>query len=190
MIELRALQQLDLADFKQVAGGYVSDSRYVVTYSEREGGISFDLRLVSLNQPFVKKWDYHDDTLQRYARVLSENFSFGAYDGERLVGLVIAEAHAWNHSLWVWEFHVSEGDRNQGIGKRLMERVALKAESSSLRTIVCETQNTNATAIIVYHKLGFHVEGIDISYYSNHDYPDGEIALFMKRRLPSMPDEA
>ena len=31
--------------------------------------------------------------------------------------------------------------------------------------------------------LGFRVEGVDISFYSNDDYPEGEIAVFMKRRL-------
>jgi ribosomal protein S18 acetylase RimI-like enzyme len=64
-----------------------------------------------------------------------------------------------------------------------MECVAQKAERARFRTIVCETQNTNVIAIKVYRKLGFSLEGIDISYYSNHDYPDGEIAVFMKRRL-------
>ena len=67
-----------------------------------------------------------------------------------------------------------------------MERVAEKASRAGFRIMVCETQNTNPTAINVYRKLGFRVEGIegiDISFYSNHDYPEGEIAVFMKRRL-------
>jgi ribosomal protein S18 acetylase RimI-like enzyme len=64
-----------------------------------------------------------------------------------------------------------------------MARVEEQAQRSGLRTIVCETQNTNAAAIMVYRKLGFAVEGVDISYYSNTDYPDGDIAVFMKRRL-------
>jgi ribosomal protein S18 acetylase RimI-like enzyme len=69
------------------------------------------------------------------------------------------------------------------IGKRLMECVSEKAKRAGFRTIVGETQNTNGIAIRIYRKLGFRVEGIDISYYSNNDYPDGEIAVFMKRRL-------
>lgn len=33
--------------------------------------------------------------------------------------------------------------------------------------------------------VSFHVQPImiDISYYTNEDYPDGEVAVFMKRRL-------
>ena len=64
-----------------------------------------------------------------------------------------------------------------------MECVAEAASRAGFRIIVCETQNTNPTAIKVYRKLGFRVEGVDISFYSNHDYPEGEIAIFMKRRL-------
>lgn len=34
-----------------------------------------------------------------------------------------------------------------------------------------------------YRKMGFDLEAIDLSYYSNSDFPDAEIALFMKKRL-------
>ena len=131
----------------------------------------------------MKEFDHDDETLQRYQRVLSDGYSFGAYDENLLVGLVIGEPHEWNRSLWVWEFHVVEACRKRGIGKQLMDSVAEKAQRAGFRTIVCETQNTNVTAIEVYRRLGFGLEGIDISYYSNDDYPDGEIAVFMKRRL-------
>ena len=57
------------------------------------------------------------------------------------------------------------------------------ATAAGLRTIVCETQNTNVPAIQFYRKLGFRMEGIDISYYTNNDLPDGEIAVFMKKQI-------
>jgi ribosomal protein S18 acetylase RimI-like enzyme len=52
-----------------------------------------------------------------------------------------------------------------------------------MRVLVCETQSTNVPAIRFYRALGFVLEGLDLSLYSNHDYPDGEIAIFMKRYL-------
>ncbi len=121
--------------------------------------------------------------MQRYTQICSAGFSFGAYDSELLVGLLIAEPQEWNRSLSVWEFHVAPSHRRAGIGRQLMAYAEDKAKHSGLRIIVCETQTTNATAIMVYRKLGFALEGIDISYYSNTDYPDGDIAVFMKRRL-------
>jgi ribosomal protein S18 acetylase RimI-like enzyme len=183
MIEIRPLMQLNFSDFRKVASGYVSDGKYVVVYSDREERISFVLQLVGLNRPYVKRWAYDDETLRRYEGLLSEGFSIGAYDGDLLVGLVVAEPQVWNGSLWVWEFHVSDAYRQRGIGRRLMERVVARGEAAGFRVIVCETQNTNVPAIKVYRLLGFRVEGVDISYYSNDDYPEGEMAVFMKRYL-------
>lgn len=183
MIEIQSLTALSLADLKRVANGYVSDSKFVVLHTSADGQVSFDLQLVHLDKPYVEEFDHDNDTLQRYESVLNAGYSFGAYDQNLLVGLVIGEPHEWNRSLWVWEFHVIEAYRNRNIGKQLMEHVAEKAKYAGFRTIVCETQNTNVPAIEIYRKLGFNLEGIDISYYSNDDYPDGEIAVFMKRRL-------
>ena len=66
-------------------------------------------------------------------------------------------------------------------GGRLMEAVADHARSQHLRMLDCETQSTNIPAIRFYRALDFVLDGIDLSLYSNQDYPDGEIAIFMKR---------
>lgn len=183
MIEIRALVRLTLTDLKRIASGYSSDSKYAVSHTETERCVSFDLQLVTLDTPYIKRFHYDGEILQQYNALLETGYSFGAYDGDLLVGFAIAEAHRWNCSVTVHEFHVLETHRGQGIGKRLMECSATKASRAGFRTIVCETQNTNPTAIAVYRRLGFRVEGIDISLYSNHDYPEGEIALIMKRPL-------
>lgn len=183
MIEISPLTKLERTDLERVASGYTSNGKYQVTYSDSEDQSSIRLQFVENQKPYVKKFDHDDETLQLYTALLANGFSLGAYDNNLLVGLILAEPREWNRSLWVWEFHVAETYRNQGIGKRLMERAAESAKRIHLRTIICETQNTNANAIHVYRKLGFKVEGIDISYYTNTDYPDGEVAVFMKRRL-------
>ncbi|MBF8282898.1 MAG: putative GCN5-related N-acetyltransferase, partial [Anaerolineales bacterium] len=123
------------------------------------------------------------ETLERYVRVLKEGLSFGAYEGHQLVGIALAEPRRWNQSLWVWEFHIAESFRGQGIGRKLMDTLAGKGQAVGLRTIVCETQNTNVPAIEFYRKVGFTMEGIDLSYYTNDDMLNGEVAIFMKRRL-------
>ncbi len=184
MIEVRALTRLNLADLKRVASGYSSDGKYVVVHTDSENRSSFDLQLIVLKQPYVRKYDNFDaETTERFNGIIEKNYSFGAYEDDLLIGLLIAEAQFWNNSLWVYEFHTAETHRSIGIGKLLMEHAAEKAKDAGLRIIVCETQNTNATAIKIYRRLGFKMEGIDISTYSNTDYPDSEIAVFMKRRL-------
>lgn len=184
MMKIRLLKKIDLKDLKRVAPGYTSDSKYIVLHKDSQNHSLIDLHLVDLETPYTKKYDQYDSqTVDRYQEVLNEEYSFGAYDGDLLVGILIAEPHSWNKSLWVWEFHTAEAYRHRGIGKKLMDAVTEKAREEGMRTIVCETQNTNADAIKIYRHLGFRVEAIDISYYSNNDYPDGEIAIFMKRRI-------
>ncbi|MBI5935462.1 MAG: GNAT family N-acetyltransferase [Chloroflexi bacterium] len=184
MIEISPLKKLELADLERVASGYTSNGKYEVAYSDSENQSSIRLQFVETKEPYVKQYDHYDrETFQQYQELLNNGFSFGAYEDDLLVALILAEAREWNRSLWVWEFHVAETHRKRGIGKRLMERAAESAKRIHLRTIVCETQNTNANAIHVYRKLGFRVEGVDISYYTNNDHPDGEVAVFMKRRL-------
>ncbi|MCB8944777.1 MAG: GNAT family N-acetyltransferase [Ardenticatenaceae bacterium] len=183
MIDIRPLTTLTLPDFQRIASGYRADKQYAVTYTTTAGGVAFTLEPVWLAQPFIKEWTHEADTIARYAAILAAGYSFGAYAGVMLVGIVVAEAHEWNHSLWVWEFHVATDYRHHGIGRRLMASVVEKAREAKFRVIVCETQNTNGTGIDIYRQLGFQVEGVDISYYTNQDYPDGEVAVFMKRRL-------
>jgi ribosomal protein S18 acetylase RimI-like enzyme len=76
---------------------------------------------------------------------------------------------------------VAGAHQRRGVGRQLVDALTEKARAVGLRTIVSGTQNTNIPAIRVYRRVGFHIEGIDLSYYSNDDYPDGEIALFMKK---------
>ena len=183
MINIQSLTTLTLSDFERTATGYTAHKKYVVTYADTGAEVSFRLEAVALERPFHKEWTFDDETVARYTSMLSEGYSFGAYDNDLLIGLIIAEPQTWNHSLWVWEFHVAADYRHEGIGRRLMERVAAHAKESGFRILVCETQNTNADGIDIYRRLSFRLEGVDISYYTNEDYPDGEVAVFMKRRL-------
>ena len=184
MIEVRALANLNPADLKRIASGYSSNEKYEVLQNESRNRVAIELRLIALKQSYIKKYEHFDDeTIRRYNLILKEGFSIGAFDDDLLIGLAIGEAHSWNQSLWMHEFHVAETHRNLGIGKRLMECAVERAKEAELRIIVCETQNTNVAAVEIYRKLGFKIEGIDLSYYSNADYPDGETAIFMKRKL-------
>jgi ribosomal protein S18 acetylase RimI-like enzyme len=182
MIEIRPLTELNLDDLHRVASGYVSDERYAVDHSETDELISFTLRREKLSTSYVKKYEFNTDTIKAYRPHLENGFSFAVYDGD-LIGLAVSELHQWNNSLWIHEFHIAEPYRRRGLGKQLMERVAEAARDAGIRILVCETQNTNASAIKVYRQLGFSLEGVDLSYYRNSDQPDGEIAVFMKRRL-------
>jgi ribosomal protein S18 acetylase RimI-like enzyme len=184
MVGIIPLTHFEESDLRRVISGYTAFEMYRVRYSDDPEQSAIQMQRAPLAEPYVKTYDHLDaETIERYRRVVRGGWSFCASESGRMVGVLIAEAQMWNSSLWVWEFHVLETYRRQGIGRRMMDAAAAKAREAGLRTIVCETQNTNAPGIRAYRGLGFHVEGIDISYYTNQDYPDGEVAVFMKRRL-------
>ena len=67
MIEIRSLTALDPADLKRVASGYSSDSKYAVAHTETESCVAFDLRLVPLGKPYIKRFNYNDEIKRRVA---------------------------------------------------------------------------------------------------------------------------
>ena len=184
MICITVLDDIDQAALASLITGYQSDYEYAVHWRDGAEQSSFSLTLRRRAHPYQKVFDPPDDeTFRQYNAALPAGYSFGAFVAEQLVGVLLAEPRLWNQSVWVAEFHVATTYRGQGIGRRLMDALAKRAVSAGLRTLVCETQNTNVPAIQAYRRLGFQLEGVDLSYYTNQDYPAGEIALFMKRRL-------
>ncbi len=181
---LRLLTEFPAEGFLRIAEGYTSPARYIVRKEESPARTTITVERQPLPEPYVKHWPYGEDDLANYARIVAgDGLSLGAYDGETLVGIGIAEIAAWNKTLWVWELHVDEAWRGRGLGRRLVDRLAALGAERGLRVMLVEVQNTNANAIAFYYRTGFVLDGIDLSYYSNQDVTQGEVAFFMKRYL-------
>ena len=183
MVEVRPLCAFSDADFARIVTGYASTERYRVERQESAAEIFFRLHLETLPQPYLKQFTSDAAELECYRNYLHEGFSFGAYQEERLVGLLLASVQTWNRTLWVWEFHVEPAAQRQGLGRALLAAAAAKATVAGLRTLLCETQNTNLPGLRAYQRLGFQMDALDLSYYTNHDADDGEVAIFMKYHL-------
>lgn len=183
MIEIRTLHNLN--GLSKVITGYTSEQKYEIARTETTDQITFSMQLVQLEQPYIKHYDDYldEETFQDYMNFLQQGLSLGAYDGDQLVGVGIAEAQTWNNILWMREFHVAETHRGKGIGRRLMDGLAVNGQAANLRAILCETQTTNVPAINFYRKMGFTCDGFNLSLYTNEDWPDGEVAVFMKKVL-------
>ncbi len=182
-VEIRILDRLTHADLVRLLRGYASRERYVVTVTESRKRIGFRLVRIRARRAFVKRFPRPAQETARFGEVVGLGWSLGAFVQGRLVGLVLAEPRAWNRSVWIWEVGVAASHRRRGIATRLVAELARRASGAGLRTLVCETQTTNAPAIDFYRATGFRVEGIDVSYYSNEDLERGEVAIFMKLRL-------
>lgn len=184
MVEIRSLTELDREMLRRIITGYVSDAKYAVTWEDSDQKSMIQMELVTLEKPYVKGYEAVDDeTFARYQSFVRQGYSLGVYDGGQVVGLAIVERQDWNNSLWIWEFHLAEAYRGKGLGSQLMDALAEKARAAQARVMVCETQTTNVPAIRFYRRMGFALDGIQLSLYSNDDWPDGEIAVFMKRKL-------
>jgi len=182
-MSIRKLDDLDPQDFRRIMTGYTTIRKYIVEKTENREVTTVTMRLSMLPEPYVKIFQQPPDEMNRYQQIVKQGTSFGAYDGDLLVGLAIAERRDWNRSLWVWEIGVDGRYRRKGIGRGLVEALVHLAENLQLRVVVCETQNTNVAAIEFYRATGLEIDGIDLSYYTNTDVTRGEVAIFMKKRL-------
>ncbi len=184
MIEIRPLTSITAGEVHEIGGGYSSPARYTVSKVESPERIVITLELKPLEKPYVKRWEPSDaEEEKRYQQYAAGGYSLGAYDGDQLVGLVVTEPRRWNRTLFIWEFHVAESHRRRGIGRQLMEAVVDKARQAGFRIVALETQSTNLPAITFYRAAGFEIDALDLSLYTNTDTTDGEVAIFMKRKL-------
>jgi len=183
MIEIRPFTEFDSASLRELMAGYTSHAIYQIMKSEDEEDTVISMKLKNLDTPYVKHWNYSDDELDHYRKLLKEGLSISAYADSILVGMAIVEKKPWNRTLWVWEFHIHPDYHNKGIGRQMMERLVDIGQKADCRVIVCETQNTNVPAIRFYRKVGFEVGAIDLSYYTNSDMTNFEVAVFMKRYI-------
>jgi len=183
MITIDCLETIDWETLHRIMPGYTSTHKYAVSKSETEEQTVITLQLVELDAPYVCVWEEDEAEMKRYQGYAAQGSSLGAYDEGKLVGLALTERRDWNRTLWVWEIGVEEEYRRQGIGRRLMDRLIDIAQAEGLRAISFETQNTNVPAIRFYRSVGCEIEAIDLSYYTNNDVTDGEVAIFMKRRV-------
>lgn len=65
----------------------------------------------------------------------------------------------------------------------MMDELARRSRAAGLRIMVVETQNTNGPAIRFYQCAGFRFDALDLTFYSNNDALEDEIALFLKRKV-------
>lgn len=183
MSEIHPLADVDEPLLRRLIIGYSSTEVYRVAREEAPDITRFELCLTPLKQPFVKRYPPDAAELIRYRDLARMGHVLGAFEDGVCCGIAICDPQLWNRSLIVQELHVAPDVQRSGIGRQLMATVEQHARTLGMRVIVCETQNSNVPAIRFYRALGFTVDGIDISLYTNDDLARGEVALFLKKRV-------
>ncbi len=183
MIEINKLTEFNskqLLSFGHI--GYKSNAVYKLEQNSSDNEIVFVFKYIKLECPYIKTYLTNDTVIATYTRIISEGNSFGAYDKQRLVGVVIAEKREWNNSLWIELILVAERERGKGIGASLLKKLIQNASNKNIRVISLETQNTNVPAINFYRKNGFEISGLNINLYKDLESKD-EIAIYMTKTL-------
>ncbi len=188
-IEILPLRPFSRGEIEPFLAGYATGEIYSVRRREEQGDLGFDIRLTPVDPPFRDSFDsdFTPEECANWFRLIPLGACFGAYQGERLAGLAIAEAKPDERHLRVWEFHIHPELHRQGIGRRLMARVLQHAEAAGLPQVMLETQNTNVYAIRFYRAMGFHLEAIDQTLYMP---ASSQTAFFMKYWFPRKADLA
>ena len=184
MADIRPLTDVDAQLLERLITGYVATEVYQVVRDETPDAIRFELRLTTRAQPFVKRHSPLDPpTMQRYRDLAAAGHAFGAFAGATCVGIALCEPQQWNSSLYVHAFYIAPRLPSSGHGPHADGRIGGARRNLGMRCIVCETQTTNVAAIRFYRALGFTVDGVDVSLYSNEDMERGEMAVFLKKRI-------
>lgn len=184
MITVKKLRQFTIEEEKSFGlNGFVTREIYEVSKEEKDDEINISLKLKRLDEPLIKEWPHIEKDIVWYNEIIIQELSLGAYDNERLVGVLIAEKREWNNSLWIADIAVAEEYRGQGVGSLLMENLLKLAKAKQVRIIGLETQSSNLPDITFYRKNGFALDGIDLSLYTNNDVENKEVALYMKKKI-------
>lgn len=185
MIEIRKL--LNFSEEDRIVFGsfrYNSASEYFVSKKESENEISITLKEIKLDKSYNKSFQITDKIFTEYKKIISEGNSFGAYEKQKLAGVVIAENRVWNNSLWIEFIQVADNYKRCGIGTELLNRIQLQGKENHFRIIELETQNTNVPAIKFYMKCGYVISGLNMELY-NKPEDKNEIAVYMSRKIIS-----
>jgi ribosomal protein S18 acetylase RimI-like enzyme len=184
--EILPLRPFTQEEIWPIVTGYETHEVYKVEKAETDQHTIFDIQLVQLDDTYRASFfhDFTPEECQGYLNLLQQGYSFGAYQGTRLIAFALGEAFPQKRLLRIWEFHVMAEFRRRGVGGSLMEQIVTKAQQDQLAMILLETQNTNVKAVRFYRSLAFSLEAIDLSHYFDMQGADAsQVAFFMKRRL-------
>lgn len=125
-----------------------------------------------------------DDTIrQRFAGHPKESAVFGAFDGDRIIGLTgifREERQKRRHKMTIVSVFVQPEYRGQRIGSRLMETAVAHARSvEGVERIELAVESTNVPAKSLYRSFGFTSWGTEPSFakVEGVEYDEEHMAL-------------
>jgi RimJ/RimL family protein N-acetyltransferase len=140
---------------------------------EQDAASLWKLRLFALETDPISFGEAPEElrkmTVEEYASRLragdAGNFVFGAFEGERMIGMTGFYREAGvkrRHKGWIWGVFVAPAARGKGAGRELLAKVIEKAkELPGLRCLLLTVSTTQAAAIQLYQDAGFRSYGVE-----------------------------
>ncbi|MBO4858207.1 MAG: GNAT family N-acetyltransferase [Treponema sp.] len=173
------IKELDYNEYKgkKYQAEILSD-RYLSIETEEESE-GFDIKWVMSSEPL--RMTINEDLLSDW---LDEPVAYGAFEGEKLIGMVEGFLEKWNNRFRIANICVFDNEnRRCGIGTELMNTILKDAVKSGARMAVLETQTFNFKAISFYKKHGFELIGFDRYAYSNTGPEEHNMRVEMGKKL-------
>jgi len=143
----------------------------------RHGG---DLAILH-REDFVRPWSQEE-----FAALLADAHVFGyavREVGRRgpPLGFVLARLAAGEAEILT--IAVARNNRNAGLGWKLMDAVLRQLHAERAEALFLEVDETNAPALALYRRVGFHQVGKRAGYYDGAAVGQKTAALVMRRDL-------
>lgn len=162
---------------RETYAGRTFVARYTTTgyYDVVADGFSIVFRHVPFGEEVRKSFESHF-----FGDWLEAPVVLGAFEGERLTGIVEGSPESWNRRYRISNLCVfDEPDRGRGVGAALMDAMLAEARRAGARMAVLETQSCNEKAIAFYLSRGFRLIGCDLYSYTNRDPERREVRMEM-----------
>lgn len=116
------------------------------------------------------------------AAVLNEaNISYGAFDGEILVGA--ATVHWEHYESEIIYMAVAPDLRGRGYGKAMIEALFVEMRQRSIPALLVGTANSSFENIAFYQKCGFRLYSVRQNYFDYIQPPIMEYGILIKDML-------
>lgn len=175
-VHVRPAVSSDISALAELDHGFSTDHVWQMGYQGGVEGASIQFQEVRLPRPMRVRYPRDPDRLiDEWTHKL--NLLVSEVEDE-LTGYLALESGPAPGSAWITDLVVDLRYRRQGHGTGLLRAARRWSAERDYRTLFLEMQSKNYPAISLARKLGFGFAG-----YSDHYFPDQDIALFFSLNL-------
>lgn len=166
----------DLNSCLAIDHGSVTDHVWQMRVHETDSTLGVTFHTVRLPRRMQAEYPRSlDQLLEDWER--GEGFFAAEVDGE-VRGYIDLVALKRQRLGWIVNLAVDTGFRLRGIGAGLVSHAARWSKDQGLGVVIAEATTKNYPALCFYQKVGFQFCG-----FSDHYYPNQDIALFFENTL-------